>query len=398
MTEKQILKEADLINEQIKADRRAFSSCAEVGFELEKTVAFVKKRLEEIGIEPIMCGRAGITAIIGCDNNMRKEKNGRVVLLRADMDALPIGGGLHACGHDMHTAMLLGAAMLLKKHEKELQEAGRTVKLMFQPAEELLAGAKDMIEAGVLENPSVDAAFMIHVATAVPIKTGSVIVPPTGVSAPAADYFKIEVEGKSCHGSTPQEGVDALNVSAHIIIGLQEILSRELGISDEAVITVGKLVSGEAGNVIAGSAVLDGTMRAYSNELRDVIKKRVCEISEGVAAAFRAKATVSFGSGCPAFINDSELLQTVTFSARELLGDENVFDAAELSADGVGAKSGGSEDFSYVSQRVPSAMLMLAAGEPEEGYIYPLHHPKAEFNDEALVIGSAFYTCVAFKL
>ena len=221
MNNEQILQEAQALQEEMRSHRRWLHAHAETGFDLEQTKPYVKAALEEMGYAVQECGRAGLVTTVG-------KPGGKVLLLRADMDALPIAeeadvdfacsnGKMHACGHDMHTAMLLGAARLLKNHEAELSGM---VKLMFQPAEEVFEGGKDMIQSGALENPRPDAAMMIHVTAGMPIPAGTVIVSAPGVSAPAADYFTIRVQGKGCHGSAPQNGVDALTAAAHILIAL----------------------------------------------------------------------------------------------------------------------------------------------------------------------------------
>ncbi len=208
--------------------RRYLHEHAETGFAVEKTLAYIKSVLQQYGYTPKKCGRAGLTATVG-------RKSGKTILLRADIDGLPIaektglayactGGNMHACGHDLHTAMLLGAAKLLKAREKELK--GR-VKLLFQPAEELLEGAKDVIENGVLDDPKPNAAVMLHVLTGTPLPSGTVVV-ASGISAPAADFFHIRVQGKGCHGAMPWKGVDSLTVAARILLGLQELSAREM--------------------------------------------------------------------------------------------------------------------------------------------------------------------------
>ena len=389
------LKEAKEIEDEIRQNQRYLHQNAEVGFELEKTTKYVKAKLEKMGCEVTHCGKNGLVTLIG-------KGDGKVILLRADMDALPIeeevelecackNGNMHACGHDFHTAMLLGAARLLKKHENELNG---TVKLMFQPAEEILSGAKNMIENGVLENPEPDCALMLHVMAGLPLKTGTIIV-ANGVSAPAADYFTINIQGKGCHGSTPQQGVDALTIGAHILIALQEINARELGVSDEATLTIGKMNGGTTGNVIADKAVLEGTLRAYDEEVRRHIKKRICEITEGIAHTFRGKGTADFGSGCPPLENDGTLSKEIEKYLADILGKEWVLNTEKIG--GRTNKSGGSEDFSYISQEVPSVMLALAAGNSEEGYIYPQHHPKVRFDERVLAIGSATLAQSAFS-
>lgn len=385
-----LLAEARKYEVELIQTYRTLHHHAEIGFELTKTKAYVEKCLSEMGYETVSCGKCGLVATAG------KQTGGKGFLLRADMDALPIweetgltfaatDGQMHACGHDMHTTMLLGAARLLKEHENELKGC---VKLMFQPAEEILEGAKDMVEAGVLEQPKVDAAMMIHVMTGVSMKTGTVVVAPAGVSAPAADFFRIKVQGKGCHGSTPHQGIDSLTAAAHILIALQELQAREMAIADEAVLTIGRMDGGSAANVIADTTVMEGTIRSYDEELRNNLKNRMCEIAEGIAGAFRANAEVTFTSGCPTLINDERLVKSVTEYTRSLLGGEWVYSS---DAGGITGKSkmSGSEDFAYVSQRVPSVMLALAAG--EEDNPYPLHHPKVRFDEQVLAVGSAVY-------
>ena len=374
-------------------DRRFLHKNAEVGFDLSNTVAYVKTRLEEMGYTPKVVGRCALTATIG--------RGSSAFLLRADMDGLPIkersgepfackSGRMHACGHDIHTAMLLGAAKLLKMREKELKGS---VKLFFQPAEELLAGAKNAVENGVLQNPKISGGMMVHVLTGVPFATGSVVV-AQGVSAPAADFFKIEVQGQGCHGSTPWKGIDASAVAAKILLGLQEITAKEVSFSAQSVLSVGCIQAGAAGNVIADKAVLKGTLRSFDEEARAYIKTRINEIAKYTAKAFRAKAKTVFESGCPSLLNDEELSAFALKTTKELLGEKGVFSSAEL---GQNKETGGSEDFAYISREAPSVMLALAAGDSRKGYDYPLHHPKVKFDENALYIGSALYAAMALR-
>lgn len=383
------LKEAKALEPELVETRRHLHSHGEVGFDLRQTKAYVESKLRATGIIPEPCGKAGLVATLG------GYQPGKVFLLRADMDALPIQeesgvefacttGAMHACGHDLHTAMLLGAAKLLKAHEEEIPGQ---IKLMFQPAEEIFEGGKDMIAAGVLEHPRPDAAMMIHVTAAVPMTPGTVIVCAPGVSAPAADYFTIRVQGKGCHGSAPQNGVDALTVGAHILIGLQEIQARELSPSEEAVLTIGSFHGGSASNAIADQAELGGTIRTYQEQTRATLKTRMEQITQAIATAYRATAQVEFGSGCPTLVNDRDLSREVEGYLFPMLGQEKVIAAAKLG----GMRGGGSEDFAYVSQEVPSLMLALAAGQPDQGYRYPQHHPKVTFDESVLPIGTAVF-------
>lgn len=397
MTKEQIMQEAAALQEEIKAHRLWLHTHAETGFDLTETKPYVKSTLTEMGYTVQECGKAGLVTTVG-------KPGGKVLLLRADMDALPIAeeadvdfacknGRMHACGHDMHTAMLLGAAKILKAHESEL---GGTVKLMFQPAEEIFEGSKDMIASGVLENPRPDAALMIHVAAGMPLPAGTVVVSAPGVSAPAADYFTIRVHGKGCHGSAPQNGIDPLTAAAHILIALQEIHARELSASDEAVLTIGTFHAGEAGNVIPDTATMGGTIRTYDEKTRAYLKERMTAIAKNVAEAFRASAEVSFGSGCPTLVNDKDLSEKVTGYLKDLLGANRAFTTAELNG-GKPARGGGSEDFAYVSHEVPSLMLALAAGEPSKGYPYPQHHPKVKFDESVLSTGAAVFVDCAIN-
>ena len=397
MTKEQILQEAKALQEEIKSHRLWLHTHAETGFDLTETKPYVKSALMKMGYTVQECGKAGLVTTVG-------KPGGKVILLRADMDALPIAeeadvdfacknGRMHACGHDMHTAMLLGAAKILKAHESEL---GGTVKLMFQPAEEIFEGSKDMIASGVLENPRPDAALMIHVAAGMPLPAGTVVVSAPGVSAPAADYFTIRVHGKGCHGSAPQNGIDPLTAAAHILIALQEIHARELSASDEAVLTIGTFHAGEAGNVIPDTATMGGTIRTYDEKTRAYLKERMTAIAKNVAEAFRASAEVSFGSGCPTLVNDKDLSEKVTGYLKDLLGASHAFTTAELSG-GKPARGGGSEDFAYVSHEVPSLMLALAAGEPSKGYPYPQHHPKVKFDESVLSTGAAVFVDCAIQ-
>ncbi len=386
---KELLQQANKQKEWLISNRRALHQCAEIGFDLPKTRGHVCDELQKMGyavqeIGGSICVAAG-------------KKHGKAILLRADMDGLPIiektgasyackSGNMHACGHDMHTAMLLGAAKLIKDGEEGLS---RPVKILFQAAEERLEGAKRAIECGVLEN--VDCAVMLHVLTATPFESGSIIVSSEGVSAPSADYFEIKIQGSSTHGSMPHKGIDAIMAAAHVLTALEEISARELALGAPALWTVGKLQAGTAGNVIAERAVLEGTVRCFDEDLRQKLKKRIKEIAQTVAKAFRAKASVRFTSGCPSLYNDGELSLLAHNAAVAVAGANKVYFSADLPK----GEGGGSEDFAYISRQVPSVMLALCAGQAEKGYAYPLHHPKTAFDEDVLPLGAALYAAIA---
>ncbi|MFA9424002.1 MAG: M20 family metallopeptidase [Sedimentibacter sp.] len=393
---KNILEEAKAIQKTIVKDRRYIHQNAEFGLNLPITSAYVIERLTSMGYETQLIDTSAVVAIAG------GKKPGKVFLIRGDMDALPIieendlefkstTKNMHACGHDAHAAMLLGAAQLLKNHEDEIEGS---VKLMFQPAEEILAGAKAMVKGGVLENPKVDAAAMVHIFSGMPIPAGTLLVPQGGFVTSSADMFHIDIQGKGGHGAMPQDCVDPLNVAAHIHIALQELLAREVAPSSTAVITIGQMHGGNAGNIMPDTAFIEGTIRAFDSTERAFMKTRVVEISEGIAALFRAKATVEFRMECPSVYNDPKLYDQILKINNEFLGEENVkgFDAVFP-----GGKMTGSEDFGFVSEKVPSLMMALGGGSPEQGYPYPQHHPKVNFSEDVFYIGSAVYANTAME-
>lgn len=387
-----ILQEANDIMAELSEWRRELHIHPELGFELDFTKQYVYEQLVKIGLEPQPCGKSGWTVLLG-------KPEGKTILLRADMDALPLiedtdvpfksenPGKMHACGHDMHTAMLLGAAKLLKKHEAELE--GR-VKLMFQPAEETCQGAREMVEAGVLENPKVDAASMIHVASGMPFPTGLLMITPGGSGASASTEFIITVKGKGGHGAMPYMAIDPITAIVHIHEALQEIHARELELGGYLAITVCRIHAGEASNIIPETAVMAGTIRAMSVEVQEWAKTRIKEIAENIGKAFRTQVEVSYPKSIPPLIADEEMSNSANSIMKELLGDS----AMLLPKD---TKGGGSEDFAEVSLKVPSVAMFLAAGSTKDGYNYPAHHPKVTFDEKALPIGTAAHTYFAIR-
>lgn len=387
--------EAEQLRETIIANRHHLHQIPELGLELPRTAAYVEEKLKEMGYEPQRIGSSGIVATVG-------KGGGKCFLIRADMDALPVeeaadvefkstNGNMHACGHDCHASMLLGAAQLLKNHEDEIEG---TVKLMFQPAEETMEGAKMMIAGGVLENPHVDAAMGAHVFTSMPMPVGSVVLMGSRMRMAGSDWFTIHIEGRGCHGAMPNTGVDPLNVMSHIHIALQAINSRELDPMDNLVLTVGQMHGGQTSNVIPNDAMMSGTIRTLKNETRAMVKARMEAMVASVATAFGAKATVEWGAGCPVLIQNDPLYREVNSYLKELEGITFI----NLDEMNVPVSSGmGSEDFAYVSNEVPAVFLGIPAGTPQEGYIYPQHHPMARFQDNALPCGAAAYAQVAME-
>jgi len=363
--------------------RRHLHQNPEVGMDLPATKKFVWQKLVEYGYEPQACGEMGITCTIG--------QGERVFLLRGDMDALPltedndlpfrsVNGAMHACGHDMHTTMLLGAAKILKERESELKGI---VKLLFQPGEEILQGAKDCIDAGVLENPKVDAGAMIHVFPFKDLPLGNVFVAPAGTFMASADWFEIKVQGVGSHGSMPEVSIDPINVATKIYDALQTLSAREISSAERFVLTIGEFVGGTPGssNVIPNSAFMKGTLRTLKEEVRQQIKKRMVEISEAIGQAFGAKVTIDFTNGCCS----NEIDQAVTETVKA--GLENVFPSNVLGKAPLALPMMGSEDFGEISHRIPTTTMFITVADTE----LMLHNPKIVFDESVLNFGSNVY-------
>ena len=378
------MEEAKLIKEDMINYRRTLHSNPEVGPKLPKTKAYVMDKLRELGYEPEEICESGIVAtIVG-------NKPGKTFLLRADMDALPVkeatecdfksnNGCMHACGHDMHTAMLLGAAKLLKQNQDEIEG---TVKLVFQPDEEGFTGAKKMIKAGVLENPKVDAAMAMHVHSGTP---SNLILCGLGTSIAGCNRFRIVVKGTGCHGAMPELGVDPINIAAHIYISLQEIISREISATKAAVVTIGKFSGGDAANIIPEEVVMEGTIRSLDKELGEFIFNRINDIVTSTAKMFRGEAELIELSSVPPLTNDDNLAHEITNYMKDLVGEQSVvlFNSGGM----------GSEDFASYSYEVPSLYVMLGAGIKEENSLYgePMHNEKVVFNEDILPTGAAMH-------
>ncbi len=398
ISSQELLNEAKALEPQLQSWRRTLHRHPEVGFDLPQTKALVKQALTEMGYTPQDCGKAGVIALAG------GKKPGKTILLRGDMDALPIQeqsgeefsseipGRMHGCGHDMHTAMMLGAAKLLKAHEDEIEG---TVKLEFQPAEEIFQGSPDMIANGLLENPKVDAAVMFHVLAGMPLPAGTVLVPGGGITMASCEQYHITVHGKGGHGSTPHACVDPITAAAHIHIALQEINSRELDPNEFGVLTTGCFKAGAASNVIPDTAEMFGTIRTTDpdNKTGALIRKRMTEIAQGVAMAFRCTAEVEFSDYCPCMVVDKALASDALTYMTDLLG-AGAMDMTPITG---GKAGGGSEDFAFVSHEVPTVSMFISAGSSKDGYLYGQHHPKVRFDDSILYEGSAAYSYFALR-
>lgn len=373
------LQRARELYEEMVRDRRYLHQHPEVGMDLPETVKYVMRRLTEMGYQPQRLGQ-GVTATV------TGNPKGKVFLLRADMDTLPMEekSGLpfasqrscaHTCGHDMHTAMLLGAAQMLKEREKELNG---TVKLMFQPGEEVLSGAKTMVEAGILENPHVDAAMGAHMIPMIPVGFGGY---GTGVVSASSDHLVIKIEGKGGHGAHPHTAVDPINIGVHIHLALQELISREVDPAETVVLTFGKFQGGEAANIIPSSVVMEGTLRTFNEELRTRLLERIKAVCAHTAQAFRGSAQVTdLYSVCALNIDED----TARSTARGWQGEGLKM---ILRSD----KMSGSEDFSEVAAHVPSTFFVVGGGTAEDGCGVGLHSPEIQFREEALIYGAAAY-------
>lgn len=381
--ENELLKEAKELQNQLVEYRRVLHQIPETGTALPKTVAFIKEKLDEMEIEyqvyeDISC----IVATIGSGE--------KCFLLRSDMDGLPIkeeadvpfksvNGCMHGCGHDMHAAILLGAARLLKDHEKELKG---TVKLLFQSGEEVFQGAKAAVKAGVLENPHVGAALAMHVIAMIP--TGVMM---TGKEAMASvDGFKITLTGHGGHGSMPESCVDPINAAVQVYLALQSLIAREIGGTEEAVLTIGQLTAGDAANIIPERAVLQGTLRTFKKEMRERIVKRIREVSQGVAATYRCQIDYEVLSTCPSVVTDDEITDLVEESIHALFPKLQIIR---------GAHGMGSEDFAEITDLVPSSYYMIGAGPEDPAKRLGQHNPKIEFNEDVLCMGAAIYAKAA---
>ena len=368
------------LKDETIANRRHIHKNAETGLDLPKTKAYVMEKLTEYGLEPKDCGY-GVTATLG--------KGGKVLLLRADMDALPMpeesgeefacptGKEAHTCGHDFHAAMLLTAAKMLKEKEDTLEG---TIKFMFQPAEETFEGSKNMIENGILENPPVDAALAYHVSPGkMPI--GLFMYNDKDTMMYSVDGFKITIHGKGSHGAYPHVGVDPINIGVHIHLALQELIARESNPTHSCVLTLGQFAGGTAANIIPETAVLQGTIRTNKPEARELLVRRMKEVAEKTAAVYNGTVDIEMISEVPPLICNPKLT------------DEVVGYMQELGIPGLtpypGISASASEDFAVIAEKVPSTFMYLSAGYLDERGQYPAHHPKAQFNEDVCPIGAA---------
>jgi carboxypeptidase Ss1 len=385
------LAEAKHIEPEIIRTRRALHKHPELAYHEVKTSELVANRLVSLGVE-VKRGVGG-TGVLGI---LKGGKTGRVVALRADMDGLPVqetsdvdfrsktDGVMHACGHDTHTAMLLGAARLLSEHRRELYG---TVKFLFQPAEEHggRGGAMPMIKDGAMRDPKVDFVFGLHIEAT--RRSGEFGV-RGGAIAAAPDTFKVRILGRGGHGSAPHETVDPVYVAAHVILAIQGVSARMIDPVRPFVITIGAVHSGTKENIIPDVATLDGTIRTLDEATRKLAKKKVEEVAKGVCRTFGAGAEVEFEKDAyPVTVNDPETTEKVVGVLRRIPGTRVRRVEAML----------GGEDFSRFLQKAPGTFYFLGSRNPEKGCVYPNHSSKFKVDEDVLKFGAASLAMLAFE-
>ncbi len=392
MTTATLKQDFDEILPGVVADRRHFHENPELAFEEVKTAAYVTERLQQLGVEDIKTGvgKTGVTGLI-----KGTKGDGKVIMLRADMDALPIleeveaeykstvDGKMHACGHDAHTAMLLGVSRILMQKRDQFKG---TVKVLFQPAEEVPpGGAQAMIKDGALEDPKVDASLGLHVASDMP---AGQIGWKSGPGSAGSDRFRAVIKGRGGHAARPQKAVDPVVIAAQAILALQTLVSRETDPMDSVVLSTTAVLAGEAFNVIPDTAELRGTVRTISVEAREHMEKRVQEVITGIANTMGAEVEITYIKGYPSLQNDEEMAELVRRSAIEVVGEDMVIES-QLGL--------GGEDFSYFSLEVPSCFFRCGTRNEERGIVWGHHHPKFDVEEEGFVNGMATMAAAAMN-
>ncbi len=366
---------------ELIATRRDLHQHPEVGFEVTRTAGIVAERLRAIGLDEVIegVGRTGVKGIL------RGARPGKTLLIRADMDALPveeetgvpfasqIPGKMHACGHDGHTSILLTTARLLARRRAEI--AG-TIVFCFQPAEEGGGGARAMMEDGIMENPHVDASIGLHLLQETPINTVTVI---SGPCMSGVHGYRVKIQGKGGHGAMPHTTVDALLIGAEIITQLQTLVAREIDPLKPVVVTQGTFHAGTtAANIIADTATFSGTCRFFDMEVGDYVAERFPQIVKHLAEGLRATAEIEYFRGGPPVTNDAHMAAIVREAATDAVGAANVLD---------GPRWMPSEDYSEFTRRVPSCYFFVGSKNEATGQIWGHHHPKFDFDERALAVG-----------
>lgn len=369
--------------------RRDFHSHPELGFQERRTAGIVADYLRRLDIE-VRDGIGG-TGVVGL---LRGSAPGKTLMLRADMDALPIqekndvpyrslnDGVMHACGHDGHTAILLGTASLLSAQRHLLRGQ---VKFVFQPAEESVGGARTMIEEGILENPRVDAAFGLHLATLFP--TGFVAC-CKGPMMAAMDTFTLRIRGQAGHAAMPEGSVDAIRASSRVILDLQRLTVRDASPLKSSLVNIGTVKGGYAANVVAEEVELTGTVRTMDKEIRLSFPSSMKKLIRESLAETQASYELDYQFGCPPVMNDPEMTDLLFSVVRESQWKEGLVEMPPVMA---------SEDMACYLECVPGCFFFLSAGNPEKGLTSPMHNPKFDFDESALLIGATILSRLAHK-
>lgn len=370
--------------------RRELHKIPEIAFELQSTSMFIRGKLEQMGVEYRIVGKTGICAMIyGEDCEI-------TVALRSDMDGLPIkentgleyssiNSNMHACGHDAHMAMLLGAAKIISQNRHKLKV---NVKLIFQPAEENVGGAQTLIEEGCLDNPKVHAILGLHVGNlSEEVGCGQIGVKAYAMMA-AVDDFSITIKGKGGHGAAPHQCVDPVTTTGEIICSLQKIVSREIAPISPAVLTIGKIVGGQAFNIIPDEVAMEGCVRTLTEGDRDYIEERICEMVKSICAANRATSDICYYRKYPVLNNDKEITERLFSAACKVIPTTDVIRMERPVM--------ASEDMSYYLREVPGTFFYLGTNNGEKDIIYPNHHPKFDVDEDVLWIGTAVFAQAIF--
>jgi len=384
--EKTILDKAKEMQDWLVEHRREFHRHPELSFKEFRTSKIIKEELEKMGIETKAIGETGVIGLIN------GRESGKVIGLRADMDALPVQedtgldytseneGVMHACGHDAHISMLLGAAKLLSGMKNDFKG---TVKIIFQPAEETGRGAKTIIEEGVLENPAVDVIVGMHIFADFPC--GKIVLQEGPLMA-SSDTWKLEVIGKQAHGSAPWQGVDANVCAIAITQAFQTIVSRVNDARSPIVINVGTIKGGERFNITSGKVTMEGMNRSFNDEARKMIPVWMERVIKGICSAYDCEYNFKYDMLVGAVINDADVIKQLKESIGSFLGEENIIQVEKIMA---------GEDFSEYMINVKGAIMLLGAGNIEEDCIYSLHSDHFKIDENAMPIGVASYVQAA---
>jgi amidohydrolase len=373
--------EANALREALIERRRDFHRHPELAFQEVRTAGIVAQELSALGLE-VQAG-VGQTGVVGL---LEGGSDGPTVLVRADMDALPIqeenqteyasaeAGKMHACGHDGHTAIALGVARLFSKYRDQI--AGR-IKFVFQPAEEIVGGAQAMIRDGVLENPRPDVSLGLHLWNTSPL---GILGVADGPVMAGASIFKIDITGRGGHAASPHEATDPVVCAAQIITAFQTIVSRNIAPLESGVVSVTIVRAGDADNIIPQRVHMEGTFRAFTIEVRDLIDRRIREIAQAIGTAMNCQVEVMTSHGTIPTVNDPKVAARVRERFRAMVGDDKL---------DTESRTMGAEDMAFLMTDIPGMYFFLGSGNSERGLDYPHHHPRFDFDEEALPLGVA---------